>query len=394
MKKKPSFLKTGIACILVGSVIGTATGIALPLALNAAKASVETALRQSASAADEALPNKEEKAKSEENISAHVEQLMDQASKDTVNIIKAVKPSVVCITSVLNTRDFFNQYYQNENSGSGIIFHEDDKNVYIVTNCSVVSGASSVKVSVSDSDLVSAYLVGKDNENNLAVISVSKEDLLKVGITGVTCATFADSSKTEVGETVIAIGNALGEGNTATKGIISSSEKDLKTNLGALKVFQTDAAINPGNDGGALVNSDGLVVGINTTKVTSTSVEGVGYAITSNAAKPVIEALMNSEEAPALGIIVETISEDVATQAGLPKAGVYVREVVKDGAAAAAGVQVGDIITSYNNTPVFDSNALIELIKKSKVGDTVEVTVYRDGQTKVLKAILKRSSSF
>jgi serine protease Do len=319
---------------------------------------------------------------------------VDEASANTIEIIKKVKPSIVCITSVSQSRNIFNQSYQSEGSGSGIMFYKDDDNVYIATNNHVIDGASTVSIAINDSDdLIPATLVGKDSNADLAVISVSNSDILAAGIDNVQLATFGDSDELQMGESVIAIGNALGQGNTATAGIVSALQKDVTIQGRKLSVIQTDAAINPGNSGGALVNSKGQVIGINTAKIALDSVEGIGYSITSNVAKPIIEQLMNSTDTPTLGVYITTVTEDLASQYNLPTAGVLIQQVIEGGSAEKADLRAGDVVTAYNDTPVFNSDQLIQAVKASKVGDTATLTIVRDGNTKTIDIVLEKGNS-
>jgi serine protease Do len=319
---------------------------------------------------------------------------VDEASANTIEIIKKVKPSIVCITSVSQSRNIFNQSYQSEGSGSGIMFYKDDDNVYIATNNHVIDGASTVSIAINDADdLIPATLVGKDSNADLAVISVSNSDILAAGIDNVQLATFGDSDELQMGESVIAIGNALGQGNTATAGIVSALQKDVTIQGRKLSVIQTDAAINPGNSGGALVNSKGQVIGINTAKIALDSVEGIGYSITSNVAKPIIEQLMNSTDTPTLGVYITTVTEDLASQYNLPTAGVLIQQVIEGGSAEKADLRAGDVVTAYNDTPVFNSDQLIQAVKASKVGDTATLTIVRDGNTKTIDIVLEKGNS-
>lgn len=381
--KKKSFLKTSILAILLGAVIGTSSGVAIPYCSNKLLNEVQTSkVELKAANLDTATDN-------------NVIKTMDEASKNTVDIIKRVKPSIACITSVVQGVDFFNRAYESEGSGSGIVFYKDNTDAYIVTNNHVIEGASRVTISLNECDLVNASLVGKDANADLAVISVSLADLAAVGVKDVQVVSFADSSSVQIGETVIAIGNALGQGNTATKGIISNTAKDVTfSGNKTLNVFQTDAAINPGNSGGALVNSSGQVIGINTAKIASTQVEGVGYSISANSAKSTIEKIVNNTNSATLGVKVATITEEDAKANNLPTAGVYVTEVTPGGSAASAGIQVGDIITSLNSTPVFTAQQLVEAVQKCKVGDVVDVKVVRNSQSTTIKVTMKKASGF
>ncbi|MDR1531850.1 MAG: trypsin-like peptidase domain-containing protein [Clostridiales bacterium] len=305
----------------------------------------------------------------------------DQAA-EFANIIDKVEPSVVCITyeAQMAQGGFFGMQPQPvSGAGSGIIFHQDSEKVYIATNQHVVSGANSVQVSVSGSELVPARLVGQDAQADLAVISISKADLSAAGVTTVVPADFGDSDKVRVGEPVLAIGNALGEGNTATNGIISAKDKQITIDNRDLTVFQTNAAINPGNSGGPLVNMSGEVIGINTAKLSESSVEGMGYSITSNKAKPIIEELMNQVNRPFLGIQGMDITEQVASLYSLPQMGVIVESVFPGTSAEEAGIKRADIITSFNGKSVLTMEQLSAFIKECAIGDKVEIKLLREG---------------
>ena len=373
-------------CIGLGLVIGGVIGFTVPFTTGY----VIPQIQKQAASAD---VKTQESETGENVINAAAVASLDEASKNTIELVKRVKPSIACITTKTTSMNWFYQTYEAEGAGSGVIYHEDEDNVYIATNAHVISGASSVYVSVSESDLVEAELVGKDVNADLAVISVSKEALRNVGITGVTVAQFGSSSDLQVGESVIAIGNALGQGNTATAGIVSALSKDVNINGRKLTVIQTDAAINPGNSGGALINSKGQVIGINTAKIAMSTVEGIGYSIASDVAKPIIESLTNSEGTPVLGITVNDVSEETAKLYGLPQAGVVIEEVQSGSPADKAGIKVGDIITSFNDTPIFSAEQLINRIKECRVGDSVKITVVRDNETVTLNAKLSKANN-
>ncbi len=377
MKRK--YIKNTILAVVASGVVGLGIGIAIP-ATSAIIDNIETA----------SVTDKVTEIPTTDNSDIRV--TMDEASKNTVEIINKVQPSVACITSITEGTDFFNQTYQSEGAGSGVVFYKDSNNAYIVTNNHVISGASTVSISLNECDLVSAKLVGKDANADLAVISVSLKDLANAGVTDVQVAEFGNSEEVEVGETVIAIGNALGEGNTATKGILSSQTRDVNIQGTKLTVLQTDAAINPGNSGGALVNSKGQVIGINTAKISMTTVEGIGYSIASDVAKPIIEELMNSKSTPTLGVYITSISEEVAAQNNLPQAGVLVQKVIEGGSASYADIQAGDLITSFNGTPVFNTDQLMDAVKQCKIGQTVSVTIVRNAATKNVSVKMLESS--
>ena len=380
MKKNINIIKTSILSLIIGSAVGLSLGVAIPVTSSIVHSVTLTV----------STTNVNTTTTKQDSNDLSVIQTLDEESQNTVNIIKKVKPSIACITSVVQGTDFFNQSYESEGSGSGIVFYKDSQKAYIATNYHVISGASRVSISLNECDLVSAELVGKDANSDLAVISVKLSDLAAAGVKDVQVAEFGDSDSTQVGDTVIAIGNALGQGNTATKGIISVGAKEVNINGKKLTVLQTDAAINPGNSGGALVNQKGQVIGINTAKIALTSVEGVGYSIASNVA----EQLMNTTDSATLGVSVVTITDEMAQYYNLPTAGVMVQEVVQGGSAAQSGIKQNDIITSFNGQPTFTNDQLVSLVKNTKVGDTVNVKLIRNGQTLDIKVKMLKSSGF
>ncbi|MDR2751686.1 MAG: trypsin-like peptidase domain-containing protein [Clostridiales bacterium] len=300
------------------------------------------------------------------------------------DVVSHVAPSVVSITtSTPQETDFF-EIPDMTGAASGIIFFKNDSKIYIATNYHVVSGANSVNVYFDDSDPVPATFVGSEPDADLAVISITWADAKKAGITSVALATFGDSDTAKMGDTVIAIGNALGEGKTATSGIVSAINKEVEVEEKTLTVIQTDAAINPGNSGGPLVNTAGQVIGINTAKlnrVAQVTIEGMGYSITSNVAKPIIEEIMLQKPKPFLGIKGSDVSAEMSEMYGITLGGVYVAEVLPDTSADKGGLMRNDIITSFNGTSIFSMAQLQEEIAACKVGDLVEVKVYREGKT-------------
>lgn len=300
-------------------------------------------------------------------------------------IINKVKDSVVNISIKTQTTTFFNQVYESTGAGSGIIYDQDDEKVYIVTNNHVVEGASNVQVSITGTEQIPASLVGRDSSSDIAIIYVTKADLAKAGINEVTVAEFADSDLLEVGEYVLALGNALGEGKTVTQGIISASNKEINIDGKKLTVLQTDAAINPGNSGGALIDTDGKVVGINTAKLSSSSVEGIGYAIPSSYVKNVIEEIMvnGTVERPYLGITGYTITDEFKSTYNIDIDGVFLRSVEKGSAAENAGLKYTDIITGFNGKQIKSMDELSAAISECNVNDVVSIEFIRNGTTKM-----------
>ncbi|MBM6828890.1 trypsin-like peptidase domain-containing protein [Anaerotignum lactatifermentans] len=303
-----------------------------------------------------------------------------------VDIVKNVKPSVVSISTVIEgTTEYMRGIYipyEGEGAGSGVIFYQDDEKVAIVTNNHVIEDATEVYVTFDGDVSVKAKVVGTKADSDLAVLTVSRSDLKEAGIDSVTVATFGDSDQLEVGAGVIAIGNAMGLGLSATDGIVSVTEQTISVDGNTLNVIQTSAAINSGNSGGALVNSAGEVIGINTAKYNSTMTEGMGYAIPSNEVIPVMESLLTDGTAPSpyIGVMGTDITEDKASLYKLP-VGALIMEVTEGGPADQAGIEAGDIITEFNGKTVMDMESLSDIINSMEVGQTASVHIIRNGET-------------
>ena len=271
--------------------------------------------------------------------------------------------------------------FESEGAGSGVIFYSDDSRVAIATNNHVVEGASTIYVTFEGDISVPAKVIGTRSESDLAVLTVSWDDLNKAGVEQVTTAVFGDSDALEVGSEVIAIGNAMGMGLSATDGIISMKEQTINVDGNKLGVLQTSAAINSGNSGGALVNASGEVIGINTAKYNSAMVEGMGYAIPSNYITPIVEELLTSgtQPKPYIGITGTNITEETAPMYKLP-VGALILEITEGSPADKAGLEVGDVITQFNGQTVMDMDSLVKMVNEARIGSTVDMYVIRDGK--------------
>ncbi len=317
------------------------------------------------------------------------------SEQNIAKTVSDIENSVVNISIKVTASNIFNQTVDEEGSGSGIIYSQDDDKVYILTNNHVVDSANSVTISITGKEQVKAKLVGKDANSDLAVISVSKSDLKSSGIENISTAKLGDSDKIEVGQTVIAIGNALGQGKTATVGIISAENKMLNIDGVKYNAIQTDAAINPGNSGGALVNTDGEVIGINSAKASQTSVEGTGYAIPINQAKTIAKELMEkgTVDKPYLGIAGYSITDDFKTMYNINVNGVFVGKIESGSPAEKSGLQVSDIITAVDGQTVNNIEELSKIISSHKSNDTITLSVVRNGNQKgEIKATLANSN--
>lgn len=309
---------------------------------------------------------------------------------DFSDMVEEVMPSIVSITSlsVQEIQTWFGQTYRQEtpNAGSGIVVAQTDSQLYIVTNNHVVSGATTLSVTFVDDESVSAQIKGTDASTDLAVITVAIKDIPEETLNQIKVATLGDSGILRVGEPAIAIGNALGYGQSVTTGVISALDRevtvtDTNNNSVTNKLIQTDAAINPGNSGGALLNIKGEVIGINSVKYSDTDVEGMGYAIPISTAEPIINDLITREvvdesETGYLGIAGADVTDEISEYYNLPK-GISVQQVVAGSAAEKAGIKKGDIIVAFDGREVLTMNALAERVKYYAAGTTVDVTIMR-----------------
>lgn len=304
---------------------------------------------------------------------------ISQVENPVVAIADVAGKSVVGVTvrSVSNT--VFGGTSTSDSEGSGIIYTADG---YIVTNYHVIEDAisnqsiSKVYVTLPNSDEeIEASIIGADSVTDIAVIKIQKE--------GLSAATFDDSNNLKVGELVVAIGNPLGRelAGSITVGYVSALNRTLTSNGRTYKLLQTDAAINPGNSGGALVSSSGKVIGINTVKIGATDVEGIGFAIPSNIAKPIVDELIKNGKIvrPYIGISGISLDDNMAKRYNLVK-GVYVAKIESSSAAYNAGIKVGDVIVKIDDKEITTIEELNEIKNSKSVGDTVKITVYRDGK--------------
>ena len=308
----------------------------------------------------------------------------ETAKSDIASIAEEVMPSVVSITnlSVQQVQSFFGgiQEQESKSVGSGIIISQNDSELLIITNNHVVEGNETLTVSFVDEESVEAQVKGTDAAKDLAVIAVQTKEIKDTTMDQIKVAALGNSDQLQVGESVIAIGNALGYGQSVTSGIVSATGRELDGI--DEKLIQTDAAINPGNSGGALLNANGEVVGINTAKVATDTVEGMGYAIPISSVSDIIENLMNQEtktkvseaEQGQFGIQGVDVTADSSEMYNMPT-GVYVSEVIAGGGAKKAGITKGSVITGINGTSIDGMQALKEQLQYYRAGETVKITV-------------------
>lgn len=328
-------------------------------------------------------------------------------SLDVSDITTSAMPSIVAITnkSVQEVQDYFSQFgfggqgqpqtQETESQGSGIIIGKNDTELLMVTNNHVVEGADTLSVCFIDNKVYEANVKGTDAENDLAVIAVPLDSISDDTMSQIAVASIGDSDSLKVGEQVVAIGNALGYGQSVTTGIVSAVNRALSNNSSdtqdsnsssddssSATYIQTDAAINPGNSGGALLNMNGEVIGINSAKLASTEVEGMGYAIPISRVSDIIDNLMNqttrtkvdSDKQGTIGIKGINVTSDVQEKYNLPE-GIYVSEVTSGSAAEKAGITSGSVITKFDGKSVTDIESLQDLLQYYKAGETVELTL-------------------
>lgn len=309
----------------------------------------------------------------------------DQAVAD---VVENVMPSIVSVTntSVQRVRSWFQSYEQEvQGAGSGIIIGQTDDDILIVTNNHVVEGAEEITITFCDEESVAATVKGTDSISDLAVLAVKTKDMSENTINQIKVAALGSSDDLRVGESAIAIGNALGYGQSVTVGYISALNRDVEAeDASTIKMLQTDAAINPGNSGGALLNEKGEVIGINSAKYVDSTVEGMGYAIPISDAIPVINDLMNQEviaddEQGYLGIQGNDITEEYASGFSMPR-GVYVVKILDDSPASDCGLKAGDIITEFAGREISSMENLQSILSNKKAGEEIEMVIQRNNE--------------
>lgn len=307
---------------------------------------------------------------------------------DISDVVEEVMPAMVSIVSnYMETGDFFGRTYTQEqaSTGSGIIVAENDSELLIVTNNHVVEDTTSLSVTFIDGSEAEAKIKGLDADMDLAVIAVPLDSLSDETRSAISIATLGDSDELKLGEPVIAIGNALGYGQSVTNGIVSALDREITLEDGSTGTFiQTNAAINPGNSGGALLNINGEVIGINSNKIGATTVEGMGYAIPISSASPIIADLMERQtrnkvadgEMGYIGISLQEVTSQISQMYNMPT-GIYVISVEENSAAQAAGIMKGDIITKFDGSRISSYSDLQNILQYYAAGDTTKITVMR-----------------
>ena len=382
---KNKFMKSLALCIVLALVFGVVAGAAFQVT-----GYIGSKVTTSEASSDQVITDSSEVEKALENAG----QTTTTTSGDSVSTVydvsavaEAAMPSLVSITNMgeQEIQSFFGTYTQpSESSGTGIIIGKNDDELLIATNNHVVEGSEQLNVCFIDNEVASALVKGTDPSNDLAVIAVSLSDIPEETLDKITIAQLGDSDSLKIGEPVIAIGNALGYGQSVTTGVISALDREVTIENMTSSLIQTDAAINPGNSGGALLNMQGQVIGINSAKLASSQVEGMGYAIPISTAEPIIDDLMNRKTRTAvdedkrgyLGISGVDVTSDISKQMGIPT-GAYVAAVVDGSAADKAGLKKGDVITKFDGSGVSSMTSLKELMSYYEAGETVDITFKR-----------------
>ena len=326
------------------------------------------------------------------------------SSSNVASVVNEVMPSVVSITSTIQSSNYYGFGTQeSEGAGSGFIVAKTKDNLMIATNNHVVSDATSLTGGFADDTTAKATVVGTDSSADLAVISVKIKDIKDSTASKIKVATLGSSDDLKVGEEVVAIGNALGYGQSVTTGVVSAKNREVSLTDGTMNLLQTDAAINPGNSGGVLINMDGQVVGINNAKLEDTSVEGMGYAIPITTAKTILTDLMNAssvstKDAAFLGVVGRDINESYSSALGIPS-GIYVSQVVSGSPAEKAGISAGDVITKFEGNNVSTMSGLKEKLALKKANTKVKITFKRANQSgtyeeKTVTVTLGKKSDF
>lgn len=308
-----------------------------------------------------------------------------QSMYDVSDVADKVAPSIVALTcKATETIDYWFQSYEQEveGSGSGIIIGQEDDTLYIVTNYHVIENSSDIQVTFFDESNINGTVKGYDKEADIAVVAINLNDLDKETKNNITIAVLGDSDLLQVGEPAIAMGNALGYGQSLTVGYVSALNREVQMTDSSMLLIQTDAAINPGNSGGALINSKGEVIGINTAKYSDTTVEGMGFAIPIVDVKPIVDDIIKNisnedkNEKSYLGVSGKDITKEDAVSYNMPE-GIYIVSVVKGSPAEKAGIKAGDIVVEFNGKEVYTMEELQNDLWKFAPDDKVSMVINR-----------------
>ncbi len=390
-KNRRTFLTRTVAGVLAISLLGFSVGLGLSygdrilededpvksaFGSNLTAESNELETEKNEVTKNEATPKVEEKDSTTED---------DTLSLDKIDLLKNAYNSVVCVSVYSDYADFFSgRIAEQVSAGSAVFYAEDDERVYLLTNNHVIDGANQVSISMDsaddDEEEVEAHFIGKDPSVDVAVIFVYKDELEEAGF-DYNLAVIGDSSEVDVFDEVYVIGNAAGEGKTQTNGSISSINKTVATDDGStIDVLQTNASVNPGNSGGALVNHKGELIGINFAKLVDSTIEGIGYAIPINTASEVADDFIKNynPDKPYLGISTQEIDEELKEAFNLPSVGVIVVDVLENSGADLAGIQTNDLIVGIDDLRVTEFEPFSEYLQSKKAGDTVTLYIFRN----------------
>lgn len=392
-KKKGGFLKKAVTFLLCGALFGAAAGGAFlgVTALGGKKpdALVEEIVQKPTVSQTNGTTNS--------NISV--------TAMDVSDVVDDVMPSIVSVTSTVVYQSYYGwgfgmQEYETEGSGSGVIIGQTEEELLVLTNDHVIDGAKSMTVTFVDGSTAPAAIKGADAKADLAVIAINKQNMTAETLSALAVAKYGDSDRMRVGQAVIAIGNALGYGQSVTVGVVSALEREVNIEGNKMVLMQTDAAINFGNSGGGLFNTNGELIGINVAKTTADSAEGMGYAIPISSAEEIIAELSSKQtkeernEVPAdkagyIGISMQNVTEDISRVYGWP-VGVYLLEIVEGSPAEKAGLQPQDVITVFDGEKVKTREDLQELLKYYEGGTNVKLTIQRqlDGRYEEMEVSL------
>ena len=311
---------------------------------------------------------------------------------DVSDVAENVMPSIVSITNMSQQvqSDFFGRIYQEEvpGAGSGIIIGQTEEEIYIATNNHVIANSTQLTVNFVDNQQVEGEVKGADASTDLAVVAVKVKDIPSDTMDKIKVATLGSSDSVKVGQSVVAIGNAMGYGQSVTTGVISAVDREVTVqdettgNSITNDLIQTDAAINPGNSGGALLNMNGEVIGINSVKYADTQVEGMGYAIPISAAEPIVNNLITREivdesKSAYLGVTGQDVTSEVSESFGMPE-GLYITMVTENSAAEQAGINKGDVLTKFDGRKITSLEGLSDTMQYYEAGSEVEVTLQRN----------------
>ena len=384
MLNKKGF-KKGVAYVaLFGVMAGSSFGVVSYVSGKAVPTGVTSTANPSATAASEGTNT------NEGNTILNTSSVSTSKVEDVSGLVTEVMPSIVSITCTSGGMQ--QGYYGSQGSGNsvsagtGIIVSQDKKNLYVATNNHVVEGASSVAVTFHDGTKVDATVKGTASSSDLAVVQIPLDSIKEETKNAIRIATLGDSNKAKVGEMVVAIGNALGYGQSVTVGYLSAKDREVQTDDYTMNLLQTDAAINPGNSGGALLNASGQVVGINSAKYSSEEVEGIGYAIPISYAIPIINDLISQEKVSEedqgyLGVRFYEVTGKVSASFNIPD-GIFISSVVENSPAAKAGLRAGDVVTSIDGRSVSKQEQFQEVLQTKAAGTKIQLTIQRQSGTK------------